>query len=237
MTRVGSRTWLYTSNSCQPDGRGLLGAVEPASVHDGIVKLRVGFELADRDAGPDARVPAGALKEYDYIPGQALAIAVAGGPTLTLTATIQERGEAPAAPAPLETLLPKPGELAIAMPALIRDRQSLVVTMNAGSTVRAGHVAALYAPGNGLFLFAAARFEGANEAIAGGAAIAFTSEGHQYTLYSTLPVTGGDQPHTVWVRHMSDYRPSEHGTFGGQDTLPGLGSGDLAAYVKGPGGR
>jgi hypothetical protein len=44
----------------------------------------------------------------------------------------------PAAPTSLETLLPKPGELLIAMPALLRDRQSVVVSMNAGATSHAG---------------------------------------------------------------------------------------------------
>lgn len=105
------------------------------------------------------------------------------------------------------------------------------MTINAGATSTRGHVTALYAPGAGLFLFGLDRFDGASPAQAGGAALTFEADGHSYTLYSTLPMTAGEQPRPVWVRYLGGYRPSEHRSAISRDDLPSLGSGGLDAYV------
>jgi hypothetical protein len=129
----------------------------------------------------------------------------------------------------MASLLPKPDELAITMPALLRDGEEIVVTMNAGTTAKSGNVIRLYAPGSGLFEFGLDQFEGATAALTGGAALMFETDGHKYTLYSTLPMTGGEQPRRVWVRYVSGYKPSQRGAPAASDELPSLGTGSPQA--------
>jgi hypothetical protein len=137
--------------------------------------------------------------------------------------------DTPQPAATIAALLPKPGELVITMPALIRDGRDVVVTISAGTTSTGGSVTRLYAPGVGLFEFGLERFAGATEAIAGGAALTFDADGHKYVLYSSLPMTAGEQPHTVWVRYITGYRPSQHDPLGNDD-LPSLSMGTPSPY-------
>ena len=225
---VGSRTSFFTSSACHGSGRGgLVGVVDPVRVRDGILTLRLGVAVVEtRPAmpSPPLQIDPALLREYQFVTGQSIEIPVPGGPPLTFTGRVVQRAARSPAPSTIDALLPKPGELVITMPALIRDGRDVVVTINAGVTSSAGSITKLYAPGAGLFLFGLDRFEGATPAVAGGAALSFEANGHKYTLYSTLPMTAGEQPRSVWVRHISDYRPSQHGAAAGADDLPALGN-------------
>lgn len=227
--RVGARTAFFSSNPCQVDHRGLLGIVEPLRVHDGILTLRLGLSLADRWPSGKVTLDPADVHEYEFVSGQSIELPVPGGTPVTFTGTLVQRPDSRNERATIESLLPKSDELAITMPALLRDGRELVVTVNAGGTSKGDHVTALYVPGTGMFLFGLERFDGAREALAGGAALMFEADGHKYTLYSSLPMTAGEQPRRVWVRYLSGYRPSQHG-LAVPDDQPSLGTGSLSAY-------
>jgi hypothetical protein len=231
MMLVGSRTTMYSSDPCQREGHGVFAVIHPVRVRDGIVHLRMKAWRAPAGAAPAApTVSDDELVDYEYVQGRTVDLAVAGGPTMRFTATIRPRLQANQDRAPIATLLPAANELSILMPALIRDR-SVVVSMNAGTSIKADGVIGLYAPGSGLFVFGLQRFEGATEALAGGSVVSFESQQQKYLLYTSLPVTGGAQPRPMWVRHLPDYRPSARGAAGGDD-LPGLRSGTLEGVLR-----
>ena len=81
-------------------------------------------------------------------------------------------------------------------------------------------------------MFSLDNFAEASQAQAAGATIAFASGGRRYTLYSSLPITNGAQPRTIWLRHLADYRPSTRGAPAGADDLPGLRTGDPATLLR-----
>jgi hypothetical protein len=228
---VGTRMQFATSDPCGTGGRGLVGLVEAISVRDGVVRLRLGVSPTDAAVSASPRVDPADVREYDYVSGQVIDLSVPGGPTMTFKGTVRLRRAAATAAAPetMDALLPKDGELAITMPALLRDGATVVVTMNAGTTVSGNDVIGLYAPGTGLFLFSLDRFDGALEAQAGGATLMFEAGGHRYQLYSSLPLTNGPQPRTLWVRMLAGYRPSARG---GQDDLPGLLTGSPGSFIR-----
>jgi hypothetical protein len=226
---VGSRTQFYTSSACHGTERGLSGVIDPVRVRDGVLTLRLGVEVVDAMApGPGAAtrtIDPAIIREYQFVTGQSIDVPVPGGPPMRFTGRVVRRANAPSPPSTIDALLPKPGELAITMPALLRDGREVVVTINAGTTSKAGDVTTLYAPGAGLFLFGLDPFEGATPALAGGAALTFEAGGNKYALYSTLPMTAGEQPRRVWVRHLREYRPAGQG-----GELPSLGTGSPSTY-------
>lgn len=226
-TVIGSETTFFTSDPCRPGDIGIYAFAHPVEIRDGIVTLRLHAWSGPMEARRTPEVPRAAIVEYAYVPGQIISIPVPGGPPVSFTATIRERGITEALPASLEGLLPGADELSIRMPALLRDGESLVVRVNAGASVRAGDVVSLYAPGSGLFVFGLQPFEGASSGQAAGATIAFESGGRSYVLYSSLPVTGGEHPREIWVRHLPDYRPAA-----GRDELPGLMNGAPEGVVR-----
>ena len=228
---VGTRMQFATSDPCGTGGRGLVGLVEAVSVRDGVVRLRLGVSSTEAAAPAPPRVDPADVREYDYVSGQVIDLTRPGGPTITFKGTVRLRqaAAADAAPETMDALLPKDGELAITMPALLRSGTTVVVTMNAGTTVTGTNVIGLYAPGTGLFLFGLDRFDGAVQARAGGATLAFEADGQRYQLYSSLPLTNGPQPRTLWVRLLEGYRPSARG---GQDDRPGLSTGTLSTFVR-----
>ncbi|HET9373069.1 MAG TPA: hypothetical protein VFO19_22560 [Vicinamibacterales bacterium] len=229
---VGSRSTFYTSDPCHPGGGGLLGVVDPVSLNNGVVKLKLG---AIRSAGLQGAAPDLTnlqLKDFDYIPGEEVRVPVDGSPTTaTFVGQITQRIGTDE-PVSMASLLPREGELTITMPAMLDDGKTVVVTTNAGGTARAGQAIAIYAPGHGLFVFSLDNFAEASQAQAAGATIAFVSSGRRYTLYSSLPITSGAQPRTIWFRHLADYRPSTRGASGGSDDLPGLRIGDAATLSR-----
>jgi hypothetical protein len=229
---VGSRSTFFTSDPCHPGGGGLLGVVHPVSLSNGVVKLKLG---AIRSAGLQGAAPDLThlqLKDLDYIPGEELRLPVDGSPTTaTFVGQVTQR-VGPDEPASMASLLPREGELTMTMPAILDDGKTVVVTANAGGTARAGQAIAIYAPRHGLFVFSLDTFAEASEAQAAGATIAFASSGRRYTLYSSLPITSGAQPRTIWFRHLADYRPSTRGASGGADDLPGLRIGDPATLLR-----
>jgi len=69
----------------------------------------------------------------------------------------------------------------------------------------------LYAPPEGLFLFALQPFEGAAACNVVHGRADCNLEGSVYTLFSERPITGSDQESKIWVLHMAAYLPSKVG--------------------------
>jgi hypothetical protein len=61
------------------------------------------------------------------------------------------------------------------------------------------HAFFISVPGEGTFTLALQSFAGAIKGDAEWGEIHFTINGRKYFLLSGSPITGGDQPHTIWV--------------------------------------
>lgn len=108
---------------------------------------------------------------------------------------------------PQETLDPNPKEFRIVAPVLVRDNK--IIAHSDGESVERGAPDAtlmLYVPGQGRYLMSAVPFEGAVEGSVHLGQIAFTLDGHDYLLLTSMPITVSEH---VWVKHEPDFRPSE----------------------------
>lgn len=106
---------------------------------------------------------------------------------------------------------PEPGQIILMFPALLRgDRVLINLKTGAGTGLGlSGNPAvAVYAPAEGLFIFALQSFEGATACgVTLGRAVC-SLEGDDYTLFSARPITGGDQESKIWVLRVPTYIPS-----------------------------
>jgi len=158
------------------------------------------------------------LHQYDYIPGQVLEIPVEGGGKLLLTGRVLER------PArfwdfPLE---PKPDQIVLTEPALVRDKELLIKGLGSSSATGEDPYAAIFVPNEGLFGFLLKPIDGAVEAEAEYGQARFKIEGHDYVVFSATPITGGQQPREIWVYRDSKYKPGAISTIGSGSDFLGL---------------
>lgn len=108
---------------------------------------------------------------------------------------------------PQETLDPSPREFRIVAPVLVRDNE--VIANADGSSIDTGSPDAtlmFYVPGEGRYLVSSVPFESAVEGKVHLGKITFSLEGHDYLLLTSMPITVSDH---VWVKHESDFKPSE----------------------------
>ena len=108
---------------------------------------------------------------------------------------------------PQESLDPGPQEFRIVAPVLLRDKQ--VLANLDGSSLNTGSPDAtlmLYLPGEGRYLISVAPFDGAVKGNVHLGQIAFSLEGHDYLLLTSMPSTLSEH---VWVKHEPGFRPSE----------------------------
>ena len=99
-------------------------------------------------------------------------------------------------------------------PALLRGERVLInlkMGAGAGPGLKGNPAVALYAPTEGLFLFALQPFEGATacDLILGRAECSL--EGSVYTLFSGRPITGGNHESKIWFLRVPAYLPSKAG--------------------------
>lgn len=109
---------------------------------------------------------------------------------------------------PQETLDPNPKEFRIVAPVLVRGNQ--VIANADGSSIDTGDSDAtlmLYVPGGGRYLISVTPFESAVEGSVHLGKIAFSLEGHDYLLLTSMPITVSEH---VWVKHEPAFKPSEH---------------------------
>lgn len=143
--------------------------------------------------------------EYTYVPGHTLEIPVEGGGTLVFKGQVFQQQPKLAWGYPLE---PAADQMILTHFVLLRDGQALLHAPSGASSMvekkdKLGII--LYVPGYGLFTFALQPFEGAVKGEASWTQAKFTINGHQFYLLSGTPITGGDQPHDIWVSLNPDF--------------------------------
>jgi anti-sigma factor RsiW len=148
--------------------------------------------------------------QYEYIPGQVLEIPVEGGGKLLLTGRVLERharfwvrGNFP--------LEPKPDQIVLNEPALVRDKELLVKGAGSASAGGDDPYVAMFVPKEGLFAFLLKPIDGAVQAEAEYGQAGFKLGGHDYVLFSATPITGGQQPREIWIYHDPNYQASAPG--------------------------
>jgi len=136
------------------------------------------------------------------------------GGVLSLVGAIADENGNLSKPLAQHTVQTEPGQLLLLSPALLSDDRVLVnLKMGAGTGpgLKGNPAVALYAPREGLFLFALQPFEGAAacDVIHGRADCSF--EGSVYTPFSERPITGGNEESKIWVLRVPAYLPSRVG--------------------------
>jgi len=110
---------------------------------------------------------------------------------------------------PQETLDPNPKEFRIAAPVLVRDNE-VIANAGGGSSIDTGSPDAtpmLFVPSEGRYLLSAVPFEGSVQGNVHLGQIAFSLEGHDCLLLTSMPITVSEH---VWVKHEPDFKASEH---------------------------
>jgi hypothetical protein len=247
--RRGSGPWFQfeVSNALGSVG-GLLQAGEPASggflpgtngkkiaflvsaveVRNDLVRLQVWERsFVPRAGGPKSAIQALAdtrPQTYEYVPGQELAIPIKGAGTVMLTGKVY-----PIRPTfwlmGRQSVLPEPEELVIANSALVRDNAFLGKIGGSASAWGGNPAVGVCVPPEGAFVFALKPFPGSEQAVAEYGQVRFKMDGHSYTLYSALPITGGAQPQNIWV-----YRAPHCASPSSTPHL--IGSGGLSGVMK-----
>ena len=209
----GSRQFVYFANDKLTIG----AIIEVEGIRDGVALVRVRAKshpgTVDRQTS-ERELKSALVREYAYVPMEKLSMPVDGGGMLSLVGAIADKAgnlSKPLAPHPVE---PEPGQIMLMFPALLRgDRVLTNLEMGAGTGPGLGGnpAVALYAPSEGLFVFALQPFEGATACKVTLGRASCTLEGDNYTLLSARPITGGDQESKIWVLLVPKYIPSKVG--------------------------
>jgi hypothetical protein len=169
------------------------------SIEDNSVKLSVHAKQYPQGSLNSSQVKLDLDRhDFTYVPGETLQIPVDGGGTLFLNGEIKDHQPKFAFGNPVE---PEPNQLVLTCPILIQG-DSVLANMDGGSThIHAGEAATIgTAQGQGAFDFALEPFPGAVAARAEWGRLKFSIDGIEYELAGASPLTGGEQPRTIWVR-------------------------------------
>jgi hypothetical protein len=148
-------------------------------------------------------------REYQYVPGRVLEIPVEGGGKLLFSGRVLERRASFWGMRDFR-LQPKFNEIVLTEGALVRDKEVLAAKVGSASAEGDNPGVAIYVPQEGLFVFMLHPIEGAVEGNAEFGQARFKLDGHGYSLFSATPITGGDQPHPIWLCRNLNYRPRWH---------------------------
>lgn len=145
-------------------------------------------------------------QEFDYVPGQTLEIPVAGAGKVLLSGEVFKLR--PSFSAQWYPLTLQPNEIALSKAALVRGNQFLGEIEGSGSARGENSAIGICVPPVGAFVFGLKPFDGAVEGVAEFGEARFNLGGDQYTLFSATPITGGRQPHAIWVYRGQNCPPS-----------------------------
>lgn len=198
------RGWLWLGH--------YVGAMASVSeIQHGRVRLAVRARRYENHPGPEVvERDLGKLQghEYVYVPGETLEIPIEGGGKLVLKGEVFDQQPKLAWGFPIE---PGPDQMVLTHAALIRDKKEVLFSPSGASgMVGRDHAIFIYVPGEGSFTFALQPFKGASTGEASWGELRFTIDGHDYCLLSGSPITGGDQPHAVWVLRNANFTPSNY---------------------------
>jgi hypothetical protein len=181
--------------------------VESISKDDVILRCRAisaGVEAAlpeSRLVKPDRELSLKDVASIHYKPGISLAIPIERGGTVFLNGNVMDYQPKIAFGVPLE---PAADKMFIRCPVLTASDQLLSV-LNGASAMTSSEAQAinLQTDSAGVFKFALQPFLGAVQGQSNWGEITFKLDGKDYLLVAAAPITGGDQPRPVWVRHDS----------------------------------
>lgn len=169
----------------EPDGHAGKFIVEPDG-HRATITSRQDIDRILASATP---------QRLDYEPGQKLQIRVDGGGTLVLTGKVYRlRPNFWGFP-----VSPEPNEIVLTSPAMVRGQEFLGNIAGSASATGGNSAIGACVPPVGAFVFALKPFPGAIQGVAEFGRARFTMDGQDYTLFSATPITGGQQPHNIWV--------------------------------------
>lgn len=227
-------TFIQSVQIANGEYKTLAVTMEIVDIQDQAVQLRLRAKLFNKKLTVDEakselkNVP---FHELTYIPGNQATVEVASGETLSLTGSIVRESNVGARPSGSAALLPGPDEMVLSSPVLIADQRQIVGSVPASGTRihcnQPGCGIWLYIPNHGVFVFAKQQWQDATRGIAAVSQLQFSINGHDYLLYSGIPIAGGQQPGDIWVRHDPGYLPSQHGESAAADQQTMLGSGDF----------
>jgi hypothetical protein len=146
---------------------------------------------------------------FTFTPGQALEVPIEGGGTLALRGQVADHQPKIAWGMPIEL---RADQLVLASPIVISGSSVLADSGGANAIAEGSDGAVrLYARGMGLLTIALRPFAGAVEGQANWGFLGFQVDGRSYKMFSASPITGGDQPHSVWVELDTQYSPTPGG--------------------------
>jgi len=226
LARAGSRNAAFFSSG----QRTIAASIEVEEIRNGVARLKVRARSypgrVDRGAAEKSLVDAPA-REYTYVPLETLRLPVDEDGVLTISGAIaDERGELekPLAQHSIETQV---GQLMLMSPALMRgDRVLANLRGSAGTGSMRSPAVAVYAPGDGMFLFALQPFTGAAacRVVLGRAECEL--DGEAYTLFSARPITGGEGP-KIWAFRVAGGTPGGTGVHWVRERNGAIAAGEL----------
>jgi hypothetical protein len=146
---------------------------------------------------------------FTYVPGAALEIPVEGGGTLVLQGKVVDHQPKIAWGLPEE---PGPDQVVLTSP-LVISGDALIANLEGGGTMAwdRSMAASIYTPALGHLMIALRAFSGAVQAEANWGDLKFVWQGRSYSVRAASPITGGAQPHAVWVALDLPEYASTHG--------------------------
>jgi len=208
-----SRQLIYFSN----DKLTIAASVEVEDIRGGAARLKVAarsysgkVDRATSERGLKSSLP----REYTYVPIEKLSMPVDGGGVLALVGAIAD--EAGNLSKPLAQLSPEtePGQILLMSPVFLRG-DGVLANLRMGAATRPGlpgnPAVALYAPSEGLFIFALQPFEGASACQVVLLRAECSLQDSDYTLLSARPIDAVDHESKIWALHVPAYRPSNVG--------------------------
>lgn len=207
----------------------VLCEVDLVEIRSGAVHLRAGARHIPAGEVVRTEETRQSIRDYWYIPGQTLALPVDGGEEVWLSGTVLT--ERPAQSPWEGPLNPKPDEIALTNPVLVKGNQLLLDFKGSSVKVEGDKAAvSIYRPDIGLLVWALKPFPGAVEGEAYRAQVRFRLEGVEHFLFSATPITGGEQPRSVWVYWDPTYTREPAQKFGNGYVT---GTGDVSTLLKG----
>ena len=223
----GSQQAVFFSNG----QRTIAASIEVEEIRKGVARLKVrarSYPVAVDRGTAERQLEDAPAREYTYVPLETLRLPVDGGGVLAMTGAIaDEHGnlEKPLAQHSIETQV---GQLMLMSPALLRGNRVLAnLRGGAGTGAMRNPAIAVYAPEEGLFLFALQPFEGATmcRVILGRAECQL--DGETYTLFSARPITGGEDP-KIWASRVPGAAPTGGGLYWVREKQGAIAAGELS---------
>lgn len=153
--------------------------------------------------GPEGGISLNGVADVHYRPGESLAIPIEGGGTLFLKGEVTDHQPNIAFGSPLEPLR---GKLVVRSPVLTAGNEligQMSASASADDQAEKAQGVMFNTDAHGVFTFSLRPFPGAVQGKATWGEIKFRLDGKDYSLMAAAPITGGDQPRPVWVRHDS----------------------------------